>query len=96
MPIVMTMKWSGVTPEQYEKLRKTVNWEGDVPKGAQFHVASFDKEGIRVVDLWNSAEDFNSFTKNRLMPAVQQLGVKGEPQLEIYPTHAIFAPAFKK
>jgi hypothetical protein len=96
MPIAMMMKWTEITPEHYEKLRKTVNWEGNVPKGLQFHVASFNKEGMRVVDVWNSAEDFDNFTKSRLMPAVQQLGVKGEPQVEIYPTHAVFAPALKK
>jgi hypothetical protein len=95
MPIVMVMKWKAITPELYEKARKLVNWEGNVPKGAIFHVASFDKEGLRVTDVWDSAEDCNNFVKNRLMPGVQQIGIKGEPQVEIFPTHAIFAPAYK-
>ena len=92
----MIMKWKGVTPSQYEQARKVVNWEGNVPKGALFHVAAFDKEGIRVTDVWENADDFNVFVKNRLMPGVQQVGMKGEPQVEIFPTQAIFAPAYKK
>ena len=95
MPVVMIMTWKGITREQYEAARKLVNWEGNVPKGALFHVAAFDKEGARVTDVWEKAEDFDSFLKSRLMPGVKQVGIKGEPQVEIYPTHAIFAPGYK-
>ena len=96
MPVVMSMKWSGVTPEQYEKARKASNYETDVPKGAIYHVAAFDKEGMRVTDVWETADDFNNFVKTRLMPAVQQIGMKGEPKVEILPAHAVFAPGYKK
>jgi hypothetical protein len=51
MKTVMSMKWDGVTPDQYEQIRKLVNWEGDVPKGAVFHVAAFNNTGIRVTDI---------------------------------------------
>lgn len=95
MPVAMIMKWKGITREQYDKVRKLVNWEGNVPKGALFHVAAFDNDGLRVNDVWASAEDFDNFVKTRLMPGVQQLGIKGEPQVEIFPTHAIFAPGYK-
>ena len=27
MPIVMNMRWDGVTPEQYEVAREQVGWE---------------------------------------------------------------------
>lgn len=47
MSTVMVMKWDGVTPDQYEKIRKTVNWEGDAPKGATFHVAGFNNNALR-------------------------------------------------
>jgi len=92
MKIVMIMKWDGVTPEQYEKLRGIVNWEGDHPKGAVFHVASFDANGIRVTDIWDSADEFNEFVQTRLMPGTQQVGATGAPQVEIMPAHAIFVP----
>ena len=94
MPIVMIMTWKGITRDQYEAAKKQVNWEGNVPKGARFHVAAFDSNGIRVTDIWDTADDFNNFVKNRLMPGAKQVGIQGEPQVEIYPTHAIFAPAY--
>lgn len=95
MPIVMIMTWKDVTRDQYEAARKLINWEGNIPKGALFHIAAFDGKGIRVTDLWDSAEDFDAFVKNRLMPGVKQVGMQGEPQVEIYPTHAVFTPGYK-
>ncbi len=95
MPVVMIMNWKDVTRDQYEAARKQVNWEGNVPKGGMFHVAAFDSGGLRVTDVWETADAFNDFVKNRLMPAVKQIGVQGEPQVEIYPTHAIFTPAYR-
>ena len=92
MKIVMIMKWDGVTPDQYEKLRKIVNWEGDTPKGAVFHVAAFDASGIRVTDVWDSADDFNNFVQNRLMPGTNEVGIGGAPQVEVLPMYAIFVP----
>jgi hypothetical protein len=95
MPTVMSMKWSGVTPEQYEEARGVINWEGDVADGARFHVAWFDDSGLRVTDLWDSAEAFQSFVESRLMPGVQQVGIEGEPEVELTEAHAVFAPAYE-
>ena len=88
------MQWDGVKPEQYESLRKSVNWEGNKPDGAVFHIAAFTPTGIRVTDVWESEKDFNNFVENRLMPEVKKIGVDGEPKVEFYPMHAMFAPAF--
>ena len=63
MAVVMLMRWKGVTPEQYEGARKLVNWEGDVPSGAMYHVAAFGEGELRVVDVWESAEAFNAFAE---------------------------------
>jgi len=89
--IVMLMQWTGVTKELYEKVREQVNWEGEVPEGAVLHVATFDKKGIRVTDVWESEEDLNNFIQNRLTPVTKKL-LDTEPNIEIYPLHALFAP----
>ena len=47
-----------------------------------------------MTDIWESAEQFQQFVDQRLMPGVKQVGIQGEPQVEIYPTHRIFAPAY--
>jgi hypothetical protein len=86
MRTVMIMKWDGLTSAQYDQLRKSVNWEGNTPKGAVFHVT----------DIWESADEFNNFVQNRLMPGVAALGIKTQPQVELFPVHAIFVPALQR
>jgi heme-degrading monooxygenase HmoA len=61
-----------------------------------FHVAASNGNGLRITDVWESAEDFQNFVESRLMPGVKQLGIEGEPKVEIYPAHRIFAPAYEK
>jgi hypothetical protein len=93
MAIVMQMRWEGVTPEQYAQAQEVVKWESDVPKGGVFHVAWFESGALRVTDVWETAEDFQTFVDQRLMPGVAEVGIQGEPQVEIQPAHRIFDAA---
>ncbi len=96
MAVMMQMTWNGIGAEEYEAARKHVNWEGDVPPGAMFHVVAVTDGGVRVTDVWESAEAFDAFVRDRLMPGVKELGIPGEPQVEILPAHAVFAPAYER
>jgi heme-degrading monooxygenase HmoA len=92
MAIVMNMHWPEVSQEQYEAARKEVNWEGNTPTGAKFHVSWFADDGFHVLDIWDSQQDFENFVQNRLGPAVAKIGVQGQPKVSYSPAHAIFAP----
>jgi hypothetical protein len=96
MAVAMMMRWDGVTPEQYEAVRKLVDWEGTPAAGGLFRVAGFDDRGLRVTDIWETPEAFQAFVADRLMPGVKRVGVRGEPAVEIVPVHALFAPAFER
>jgi hypothetical protein len=61
-----------------------------------FHVVAMTDNGVRVTDVWESAEAFDTFVRDRLMPGVKELGIPGEPQVEILPAHAVFAPAYAR
>lgn len=89
--IVAIVKWEGVTESIYEKIREEVDFEEDVPEGMVIHIASFDKKGLRVTDVWESEDNFNNFIKNRLTPVTKKL-VKTEPDVEIYPLENLFIP----
>ena len=91
MAVVMRMRWSGVTPQQYDEVRRRVNWVQNVPPGAQVHLASFDQDGVlHCFDVWDSPEALQSFLENRIMPAVQAVGVTTEPDVHIDPCHELF------
>ena len=87
--IVMQMRWDGATPEQYDKMAAKLDWEGNPPDGGIQHVAWFDEGGMNVVDVWESEEAFNSFIQSQVMPAVQELGIPGQPDVKISQAHAV-------
>ena len=93
MAIVMEMTWDGVTPAQYDAARAEVRWEEEAPEGGIFHVAWFEGGGLRVVDAWENAEDFQAFVDNRLMPGVAKVGIEGEPKVTVMPVHRLFDAA---
>ncbi len=92
MAVVMSMHWPEVGLDGYEKVRKDVKWETNVPKGAMFHVAWMAEDGFRVIDIWKSSESFQRFNEVRLVPAVARAGLQGQPNVTLAPAHAIFAP----
>lgn len=95
MAIAMIMRWAGITTEQYDAVRRLVNWEGNPPTGGLYHVSWQENDGMHVADTWESADDFNRFVEQRLMPGVQQLGIPGQPEVQVHEVHAIFAPGYR-
>ncbi len=93
MAIAMIMRWDGVSVDQYNAIRDIVRWEDNRPQGVLFHVAGHDGSALRVTDIWEAPEYFDTFAQQRLLPAVQQVGITGEPQVEVYPVHTIYNPA---
>ncbi|MFE2586318.1 hypothetical protein [Streptomyces sp. NPDC059378] len=90
MAVVMALHWAGVTPEQYDTVRDTVDWEEIPAVGGQMHVAWFDAEGLHVTDVWESEEAFETFFAERLAPAVQKAGITGAPETGLSPLHRRF------
>jgi hypothetical protein len=92
MATVMSMRWAGISKQDYEAIRRETDFEGQKPTGGKYHIAWFEGDGIRVVDVWDSVKDFEQFAQSRLMPAAQKLGLKGEPKVEFHEAHNTFAP----
>ena len=55
---------------------------GDAPvKGLILHAGGPSDGGVHSLDVWESKEDAERFFNERMMPALQQLGVEGGPPL---------------
>lgn len=91
MAIMAIMRSSGFTRDQYDALRPKVQWEQHYPDGAIFHSCAIDPNGeVRVVDVWESAQQFEAFFKNRLAPVMQELDLP-LPQMDVYTVHNLDA-----
>ncbi|MEU7056126.1 hypothetical protein [Streptomyces sp. NPDC046197] len=90
MAVVISMQWSGVTPEQYDTVRDAVDWEEIPAAGGQVHVAWFDAQGFHVTDVWESQQAFETFLTERLAPAIQKAGITGTPETSCSLLHRRF------
>jgi hypothetical protein len=51
---------------------------GDAPiKGLILHAGGPNERGVHSLDVWESKEDAERFFHERMMPALQELGVEG-------------------
>lgn len=91
MSAVIMQRWDSVTPDQYDSIHQLVGWDIDVPEGMTFHVASFEGDTLRMLDVWDSEDQFMTFVQTRIMPAVAQVGLAGQPDMIVTPMHDLFS-----
>lgn len=91
MAVLGIFNGDGFTKQKYEDLRKEVGWEQNPPAGEIIHAAGLDSSGnIRVVDIWESEQDFNNFVSSRLKPAMEKINLP-MPKGELIPIHNVNA-----
>jgi hypothetical protein len=83
MAAVITQKWAGFTPDQYNAVRDIVGWDRRTPDGMRLHVATFDSGVLNMTDVWDSEAQFMTFVQTQIMPAVMRLGIAGQPEMAI-------------
>jgi hypothetical protein len=90
---VLALFTGKLTKEQYDVLRREVDWEHKQPEGGVFHAASFDDAGnVHVADVWESADELNAFAQSALMPAFARNNI-APPSVSVYPAHKVLAYA---
>ena len=55
----------------------------DPVKGMIVHAAGTSERGVYSLDVWESKDDADRFFAERLMPAMQTLGIEGGPPLSV-------------
>jgi hypothetical protein len=92
MAVLMLMNWPGVSKQQNEAVMKELDLDRNLPDGGLFHVAGVATDGIRVTDVWDSADKFQRFADTRIMPAVEKIGITPQPTIEVLPAHNVYLP----
>lgn len=88
MAVLVTLEIEG-SADDYDKTNEKVDAKGDPPAGLLVHTAEDAGGRMRIVDVWESAEQFESFSQERIAPAVAE--VLGDdappPSIEIRELH---------
>jgi hypothetical protein len=89
MPVAAVMEFKNATPDQYDEVIRRMGFEPGGPgaAGGLFHWVTATDDGIRVTDVWESAERFQEFAATTIGPIAQEVGVEGPPQVTMYEIH---------
>ena len=82
MAIAIFIDMPGATQQQYDEVIQKLEAAGEgLPPGRLYHVAGPTEVGWRVVDVWESQDQFDRFGQT-LLPILQEAGF---PPLEPQP-----------
>lgn len=85
MAVAVEQSFKGVTLDQYDQVIDMMGFQRGgkgAPQGL-FHWVAKTDDGIRVVDVWDSAEAFERFAQEQIIPFTQQVGITEQPQVTI-------------
>lgn len=89
MAIAVDLNFPGATADQYDAAVKAIGHGAPgTPHvgGALFHWAAVTSDGVRVVDVWDSREQFERFSQEKIVPAVEQAGMPA-PEIQFFDIH---------
>ncbi len=84
MTIGIRVQLPGVTREQFENMDRSIG--GEMADGLIFHASGPVEGGWRVIDFWETREQFDNFVAARVAPAMAEAGA-APPEIEEFPVH---------
>ncbi|MFE3759998.1 hypothetical protein ACFXO9_37320 [Nocardia tengchongensis] len=89
MAVAVIVELDDTTVAQYDSILEILGFTpgGPMASGGLFHWVTATDAGVRVTDVWNSADDFQRFANEQLAPALQKAGVGNEPRISFEAVH---------
>ena len=85
MAVCLVINIPGGTLDQYDQVDAALG-KPRLGDGQISHVAGATEDGLCVVDVWQSREDFDRFMQERLAGPLADAGV-GQPQITQFDVH---------
>jgi hypothetical protein len=90
MAIAVQMDFPGGTLAQYDQVMTKMDLAREgagVPGGALFHWVTATDNGLRVVDVWETREQFETFARDQILPFTREAGFTETPDVAFYDVH---------
>ena len=91
MATAFVLDFAGGDIDKYEQVINKMGLRpgGPGPTGLLFHWVARTDDGIRVIDVWESAEQFQKFADEQIGPFAQEVGLR-PPAVQTYEVHTYF------
>jgi hypothetical protein len=89
MAVAVEMLFRGATLDQYDQVIKAMGFTpgGAGAPGGLFHWVTSVEAGIRIVDVWESKDQYERFAQEKIGPLSQQAGFAGPPEVQFSEVH---------
>ena len=89
MAVGVVQDFSGATLDQYDEVVKKMGFEpgGAGAPGGLSHFCTKTDDGIRVVDVWDSKENFEKFAQEKIGPLAAEAGITSPPEVKVLEVH---------
>ncbi len=90
MAVLVRYQPSSLSRSQYDQVNEALGGQGDEgpPQPLRIHVLFGDEGALRVSEIWDSEEQWRAFTE-RLLPVVQEVGVRMAGEPEVFEVHEL-------
>ena len=94
MAVAVQMDFVGATLDQYDKVIQKMGFVagGAGAPGGISHFVTKTQDGIRVVDVWETKEQFETFAQDQIGPYAAEVGFPSPPQLTFFDVHNYLTP----
>jgi hypothetical protein len=84
--VLVIVDFKGATQQQYDDSVRDLTAAGQLKlKARPHHFAAVRGDGMYIIDIWESAEDFSKFGEI-MIPVILKNGI-ATPQVEVLPLH---------
>jgi hypothetical protein len=87
MAVAIEMRFTGATLAQYDDVMRRMDLGDEAPEGALFHWVAATDDGIVVVDVWETMEQFDRFAREKIGPHTQAAGIEAPPEITTHAVH---------
>jgi hypothetical protein len=89
MAVALEMKFRGATLGQYDQVIEKMGLTpgGPTPPGAIFHWVAASEDGLHVVDVWETREQFDRFAQEQIGPFTREAGIEEPPEIRAFEVH---------
>jgi hypothetical protein len=87
--VLVELTFRGATTDQYDEVIKRMGFSpgGAGAPGGISHVVVATDDGLRVIDVWETQEQFERFAEEQIGPITQEVGVPEQPEVRISEAH---------
>jgi len=89
MAVAVELTFPGATLDQYDQVIKGMGLRqgGPMPDGGISHFVAKTDDGFRVVDIWESKEQFERFAQEQIGPLAREAGIEQQPEIRFVEIH---------